>query len=59
LLTTSGIDDEILNIKGNVVYCMLGPGGTFRIGIQFLGHKEDIKLFITNLLKIKSEQKIQ
>ena len=59
LLTISGIDDETLNMKGDVVYCKLGPGEIFLSGVQFLGHKEDIQLFVTNLLKIKSEQKTQ
>jgi hypothetical protein len=51
LLTTRGIDDETLNMKGDVVYCKLGPLGTFRTGIEFLGHKEDIQSFVTNLLE--------
>ena len=59
LLTASGIDDETLNMKGDVVYCKLEGSGTFRTGIKFLEAKEDIRLFVTNLLKINSKQKTQ
>ena len=58
-LMTSGIDHEILNMKGNVVYCNPEGSGTFRTGIKFLEAKEDIRLFVTNLLKINSKQKTQ
>ena len=57
LLMTIGIDDEIMNMKGKVVYCRAEDSGMFRTGIQFLEAKENIQLFVTNLIKIYSKQK--
>lgn len=59
LLMTIGIDDEIMNMKGKVVYCMAEDSGIFRTGIQFLEAKENIQLFVTNLIKIYRKQKTQ
>jgi hypothetical protein len=74
LLTTSGIDDETLNMKGDVAYCKMEDSRTFkgdvayckmedsrtfRTGIKFLEHIEDIQLFVKSLLKIYSKQKTQ
>jgi hypothetical protein len=59
LLTTIGINDEIINMKAKVVYCKKEISGMFRTGIQFLEAKEDKQLFVTNLIKISSKQKTQ
>ena len=59
LLTVSGIDDETLNMKGDVAYCKMEDSRTFRTGIKFLEHIEDIQLFVKSLLKIYSKQKTQ
>jgi hypothetical protein len=41
LLTTIGINDEIINMKAKVVYCKKEISGMFRTGIQFLEAKEE------------------
>ncbi len=57
LLMTIGIDGEIMNMKGKVAYCGAEDSGMFRTGIQFLEAKENIQLFVTNLIKIYSKTK--
>ena len=57
LLMTIDIDDEIVNMKGKVVYSRAEDSGMFQTGIQFLEAKENIQLFVTNLIKIYSKQR--
>jgi len=59
LLMIIGIDDEIMNMKGKVVYCRAEDSGRFRTGIQFLETKENVRLFVTSLIKIYGKQKTQ
>ena len=33
---TIGIEDDLVEIKGRVVYCNEEEGGTFRLGVEFL-----------------------
>jgi len=47
LLTTTGIDDERINMKGDVTHCRMEDSKTFRTGVQFLETKENIELFVT------------
>ena len=59
LLTIIDIDDKIMNMIGRIAYCREEESGIFRTGIKFLEAKEDIQLFVTNLIKISSKQKTQ
>ena len=56
LLMAIGIKDELIDIKGKVVYCRAEDSGMFRTGIQFLETKENIQLFVTSLIKIYSKK---
>jgi c-di-GMP-binding flagellar brake protein YcgR len=49
------IEDELLSIKGKVIYCNADDFGKFRTGIQFLETNEKILSFVINLLKTYSE----
>jgi len=51
LLITIGIKDELIDIKGKVVYCREEDSGMFRTGIQFLETNEKIRLFVMSLIK--------
>ncbi len=51
LLMAVGIKDELIDIKGKVVYCRAEDSGMFRTGIQFLETNEKIRLFVMNLIK--------
>ncbi len=51
LLIAIGIKDELIDIKGKVVYCRAEDSGMFRTGIQFLETNEKIRLFVMGLLK--------
>jgi hypothetical protein len=41
LLLSIGIEDELVDIKGKVVYCNRGPEGKFESGIEFKQVKPD------------------
>jgi hypothetical protein len=51
LLIAIGIKDELIEIKGKVVYCRAEDSGMFRTGIHFLETNEKIRLFVMSLLK--------
>ena len=55
LLTTIGINDEIINMKAKVVYCKKEISGMFRTGIQFLETNEKIVSFVIKLLETYSK----
>ena len=57
LLIAIGIKDELIDIKGKVVYCRAEDSGMFRTGIQFLETNEKIRLFVMSLIKDYSKQK--
>ena len=44
-------EDDLIRIKGKVVYCNASDFGMFRIGIQFLEPDEKIFSFVISLLK--------
>jgi c-di-GMP-binding flagellar brake protein YcgR len=54
LLTITGIDDAMIDMKGKVAYSRAEDSGMFRTGIQFLEFNENIQIFATNLIKIYS-----
>ena len=49
------LEDELISIKGKVIYCNAHDFGTFRTGIQFLETNEKILSFVINLLKTYTE----
>jgi hypothetical protein len=51
LLMAIGIKDELIDIKGKVVYCRAEDSEMFRTGIQFLETNEKIRLIVTSLIK--------
>ncbi len=57
LLTTISIDDEIMNMKGKVVYYRVEDSGMFRTGIQFFEPKKNIQLFVSSMIKLYSKQR--
>ena len=50
-LIVSSRGDEIINIKGKVVYCRTEDSGMFRTVIKFLETNEKIRLFVKNMIK--------
>ena len=57
LLMAIGIKDELIDIKGKVVFCRAEDSGMFRTEIQFLETNEKIRLFVMSLIKDYSKQK--
>jgi len=47
-------EDEIIYIKGKVIYCRTEDSGMFRTVIKFLETNERIRLFVKNMIKVKS-----
>ena len=55
LLLSIDIEDELVSIKGKVIYCNAANFGKFRTGIQFLETNEKIVTFVEGLLKTYSK----
>ena len=55
LLLFIDIEDELVSIKGKVIYCNAANFGKFRTGIQFLETNEKIISFVEGLLKTYSK----
>jgi len=55
LLIAIGIKDELIEIKGKVVYCRAEDSGMFQTGIQFLETNEKIVSFVIKLLETYSK----
>ena len=49
------IEDELVTIKGKVIYCNANDFEKFRTGIQFIETNEKILSFVINLLKTYNE----
>lgn len=50
-LMVIGIEDEVIYIKGNIIYCRAEDSGMFRTVIKFLETNERIRLFVKNMIK--------
>ena len=55
LLLSIDIEDELVSIKGKVIYCNAANFGKFRTGIQFLETNEKIVSFVERLLETYSK----
>lgn len=51
LLMGIHIEDDLISVKGKVVYCNAVNFGMFRTGIQFLEPNEKILSFVISLMK--------
>ena len=51
LLMVIDIEGELIQVKGNIVYCQADDSKMFRTGIQFLETKENILSFAISLVK--------
>jgi CheY-like chemotaxis protein len=56
-LTTSGIKDELISVKGKVIYSQMTEPNVFHTGINFRESKEKTREFVVELVKIFSQQK--
>jgi len=53
-LMVSCREDEIIYIKGKVIYCRTEDSGMFRTVIKFLETNDKIRLFVKNMIKVHS-----
>jgi len=53
-LMVSCREDEIIYIKGKIIYCRTEDSGMFRTVIKFLETNERIRLFVKNMIKVNS-----
>lgn len=51
LLMAIHVEDDLIRVKGKVVYCNAADFGMFRTGIQFLEPDEKILSFVISLMK--------
>ena len=52
LLMSVGFEDELIDIKGEVVYCREGTSGMFESGVRFLETDEQMNQIIEKLVRI-------
>lgn len=57
LLMTIDIKNELIKIKGKVVYCIEEIPKTFQIGIRFVENNEKIRATIVDMIKVFNRQK--
>jgi len=56
-LTASNSKDELINIKGKVVYSEIIEPGLFHTGVNFRGSDKEIRGFVVELIKVFNLQK--
>lgn len=50
-MMATDVDNHLIEIDGNVVYCKESPNGMYRSGIAFVGEDEQVATFVTELIK--------
>jgi hypothetical protein len=51
LLMVIGIEDELIQVEGNIVHCRADDSRMFQTGIQFLETQEKVLPFVISLVK--------
>ncbi len=54
-----GFEEELIDIKGEVVYCREGVPGMFESGVRFLETNEKMNQIIKELVRVFEEEKSQ
>jgi len=57
LLMTVDLNNELIKIKGMVVYCLPKIPGAYHIGIRFVENNEKIRAIIVDMIKVFNRQK--
>ena len=56
-LTATDVENNLIEIDGNVVYCKESSSGRHLSGIAFVGEEEQVAAFVTELIKQYNFQK--
>ncbi len=57
LISSFDTNNELMEIRGRVVYCKEADNGKFQTGVEFIESSEIIRRFVINLVKVYSLQK--
>jgi len=57
LLTSVDVNNELMEITGEIAYCKESGPGLFQTGIRFLENDEKIRHIVINLIKVYNLQK--
>jgi c-di-GMP-binding flagellar brake protein YcgR len=57
LTLSVAIEDELVNLRGRVIYCHEGEGKMFRTGLEFLNIDEESRAVLNSFIKIFAEQR--
>ncbi len=57
LLLAVGFENELIEFKGEIIYCREQKDGIFNTGVQFLETTEKIDSIVISLIKVFSKQK--
>ena len=58
-LATMDLDDHLIEIIGEPLYCRQVAEGKFHSGIQFIGSDEEIREFALKLVKLHHQRKFE
>ena len=50
-MMATDVENNLIEIEGNVVYCKESSSGRFRSGIAFIGTDEEVETFVTKLIE--------
>lgn len=56
-LMSAAMDDRLIEIVGETVYCRQVKPDTYHVGLEFIGSEEEIKTFISELVRLRQQRK--
>ena len=57
LLAAIGVDDQLINVKGEVMHCTADDSGKYQTGVRFIETSEKIRRIVVNMIKVNNLQK--
>jgi len=56
-LMTVDLDNNLIEIRGKIIYCRETDSGTYQAGISFIGNEEETAKFAVKLIKLYHNRK--
>jgi hypothetical protein len=54
---TIDLEDNLIEIRGKIIYCRETNSGTYQAGISFIGNEEETAKFAVKLIKLYHNRK--
>ncbi|MHA2172383.1 MAG: PilZ domain-containing protein [Candidatus Kariarchaeaceae archaeon] len=52
LIMAVDLDNNLIELKGRLIYCRETPSGMYQAGIKFIGSEDEKAMFAVNLIKL-------